>query len=218
MKNSLYSLILIFVAIPAFVSAQEMIQMLDGNKLFVTILDTAGEAVKVVDPEPPRRKKAGEENTVMLEKDRIFSVTYRTGEEIIYYRQDSISREDDNLLTPEEMRSYVAGVHDAKSRYSSPGSFWACFVAGLGSGLTLPPLFSPILPVGVTYFMGSRVIRVNRTHISDPKFLQDEFYIMGYERTARSLRVQRSLGGSVAGLFLGIVASYTVLNEQLRAD
>lgn len=199
--------------------SQEMLQMLDGNKLYVTLVDTAGQVIKVEDPDPPKRKKTrGEKAIVGFEKDRVFSITYRTGEEVVYYRQDSLSQEDDNILTIEEMRSYLAGVHDAKGRYKSPGAFWACFATGVASGLTLPLLLSPLVPVGMTYFMGTRWIKVNRDHISDPKYLKDEFYIMGYERTARSMRVQGSLGGTLSGLFIGVLASTTIFNQNITSD
>jgi len=205
--------------LPFFTFSQEMVQMMDGNKLFVTLVDTAGKVIKVEDPDPPkRRKNANEKSIISFEKDRVYSITYRTGTEVIYYQQDSISDDDERILTVEEMRSYLAGVHDAKNRYKSPGAFWACFATGVASGLTLPLLFSPLIPVGMTYFMGTRWIKVNREHISDPKYLKDEFYIMGYERTARSMRVQGSLGGTVSGLFIGILASTTIFNENLASE
>ncbi len=221
MKKNLPSLF-VFLSIflfPISSFSQEMVQMMDGNKLFVTLIDTAGKIIKVEDPDPPKRKKVPTEKVVVaFEKDRIFSVTYRTGEEVVYYRQDTLSQEDDNLFTIDEMRSFLAGVHDAKNRYKSPGAFWACFATGVASGLTLPLLLSPLVPVGMTYFMGTRWIKVNREHISDPKYLKDEFYIMGYERTARSMRVQGSLGGTLSGLFVGILASTTLFNENITSD
>lgn len=221
MKKILSALLLFlaFALSPLSSFSQEMVQMLDGNKLFVTLVDTTGKVIKVEDPDPPKRKKStGEKAIVAFEKDRVFSVTYRTGEEVVYYRQDTTSQEDDNLLTIDEMRSFLAGVHDAKNRYKSPGAFWACFATGVASGLTLPLLLSPLVPVGMTYFMGTRWIKVNREHISDPKYLKDEFYIMGYERTARSMRVQGSLGGTLSGLFVGILASTTLFNENLSSE
>ena len=221
MKKNAFTLLFIFALLNFYfvAKAQEMVQMMDGNKLFVTLVDTAGKTVKVEDPDPPRKRKTQTEKAIVaFEKERIFSITYRTGEEVIYYRQDTVSQEDDNILTTEEMRSYLAGVHDAKGRYKSPGAFWACFATGVASGLTLPLLLSPLVPVGMTYFMGTRWIKVNREHISDPKYLKDEFYIMGYERTARSMRVQSSLGGTLSGLFIGVLASTTIFNENLTSD
>jgi hypothetical protein len=219
-KNLLFLFVFLSIFLtPVFSFSQEMVQMMDGNKLFVTLIDTSGKIIKVEDPNPPKRKKIPTEKaSVALEKDRIFSLTFRTGEEVVYYRQDTLSQEDDNLLTIEEMRSFLAGVHDAKNRYKSPGAFWTCFATGVVSGLTLPLLLSPLVPVGMTYFMGTRWIKVNREHISDPKYLKDEFYIMGYERTARSMRVQGSLGGTLSGLFVGILASTTLFNENNISD
>ena len=126
MKKNLPSLF-VFLSIflfPISSFSQEMVQMMDGNKLFVTLIDTAGKIIKVEDPDPPKRKKVPTEKVVVaFEKDRIFSVTYRTGEEVVYYRQDTLSQEDDNLFTIAEMRSFLAGVHDATNRYKSPGAF-----------------------------------------------------------------------------------------------
>jgi hypothetical protein len=209
MNKIIFSLMVLFLT-GSVAKAQDLVYLLNGDRLYVSIIDTAGKAIKV---EEPVANKKGRKDNAELEKDRIFSIQYRTGQEVIYYAQDSISDSDDKILTVEEMRSYIAGQHDAHARYHSPGVFWGSFATGLASGLFLPVFYSPIPPLGMSVFLGSRWIKVSREHISDPKYLKDEFYIMGYEKAARNRRVKHVINGSVAGLFVGILAGFTLFNQ-----
>ena len=191
-------------------SAQELLNMLDGNKIFVNIIDTAGAYVNVEEFE----SKKGKKDKARLPKEDVFSIVYRNGQEVYYYKQDSTDADDEHLLTREEMKSFLAGLRDGKSRYRAPLNFWICFSTGLASGIFLPIWLSPLPPFFAVYLSGSRWITVNREHVSNPDLLKDEFYIMGYERASRSNRYQNGLTGAGSGLVLGILASYTLLNNQ----
>lgn len=197
------------------VAAQELIQFMNGQIEYATVVDTSGGIIRVkeYDSGNGKRKKKKDE-AVMLNRGNIFSIKYANGKEVVYYQQDSLTDDDEHLLTVDEMRSYLAGSHDASSRFTSSGATWICFATGLASGLFLPAILSPVVPGLMVGAIGSRWIRVDRSHVSNPKYLGDDFYLMGYERTARAKRVNGSIGGAVAGLGLGLGLSFTVFNQD----
>jgi hypothetical protein len=204
MKNALFfvTIILNLVNLNRVV-AQEKVTMMNGNIFFVNVGDTAGDFVKMIDPESKKTE------IVDIEKSRIFSILYANGNEVFIYKQDTLSEE--NYLGVEEMRSYIAGAHDANRRYSAPLAFWGSFGIGAGSGIVLPAWISPVAAGGGALLMGSRWIRINRAHVSDPKYLKDPNYLSGYENAARQARVQNVIKGAVIGVIIGAVARYTLL-------
>ena len=195
----------IFIFNHQYCYAQEKVMMTNGNIFFVSIADTTGDVVKMQDPESKKKE------IVDIEKSRIFSITYANGKEVLIYKQDSLS--EDNYLAPEQMRSYIVGAHDAAGRYSSPLAFWGSFGIGAASGIILPAWLSPLTSGGGALFLGSRWIKINRSHVSDPKYLKDENYISGYENAARQSRAQNVIKGAVAGLIIGAVSRYTLLDD-----
>lgn len=197
--------------------AQELILFLNGQFEYATVVDTTGGIIKVKEYDSgsnKRKNRKKNDQVLMLNRANVFSIKFTDGKEVVYYQQDSISDDDEHLLTVEEMRSYLAGSHDASSRYSSPGSTWISFATGLASGLFLPVVVSPVIPGLMVGLLGSRWIRVDRSHVSNPKYLGDDFYLLGYEKTARARRINGSIGGAVAGLGLGIALSFTVFNQE----
>jgi len=206
MKNTLKStftlLFLLFFSLSNLI-AQEKVTMMNGNIFFVNVADTAGDFIKMNDPETKK------DEIVNIEKERVFSILYKSGQEVFIYKQDTLS--EDNFLGVEEMRSYVAGAHDANSRYSSPLAFWGSFGLGAGSGVVLPAYLAPLGAGAGAFLLGSRWIKINRSHISDPKYLKDPNYLSGYENAARQARVQNVIKGAVIGVLMGAVARYTLL-------
>jgi hypothetical protein len=206
MKNMLKSILFVFLFIvfnQNSSSAQEKVTMMNGNIFFVNVGDTAGDFIKMIDPESKKNE------IVDIDKSRIFSILYKNGQEIFLYKQDTLS--EDNYLGIEEMRSYIAGAHDANSRYSAPLAFWGSFGIGAGSGVVLPAWLAPVGAGAGAILLGSRWIKINRSHISDPKYLKDPNYLSGYENAARQARVQNVIKGAVIGVLIGAVARYTLL-------
>jgi hypothetical protein len=197
-------------------AAQELLQFMNGQIEFATVVDTAGGIIKVKEYDSGKSKKSKrkKEDVVTLNKDDIFSIKYPQGTEVVYYKQDTLSMEDDRILSIDEMRSYLAGSHDAAARFKSSGGVWISFATGLASGLFLPVVISPVIPALVVGALGSRWVKVDRSHVSNTKYLGDDFYLMGYEKTARSKRINGSIGGAAAGLGLGLALSFTVFNQE----
>ena len=191
MKNSLKKILLnLFLLISSSVIslAKEKVTMINGNIFFVNVGDSVGDKVKMIDPESKKNE------VVDIEKSRIFSILYKSGREVFIYKQDTLS--EDNFLAVEEMRSYIAGAHDANARYSAPLAFWGSFGIGVGA-----------------FLLSSNWIKINRSHISDPKYLKDPNYLSGYENAARQSRVQNVIKGAVIGVLIGAVSRYTLLDK-----
>jgi len=208
MKNSLKKILLnlfLLISSSAISLAQEKVTMMNGNIFFVNVGDSVGDKVKMIDPESKKNE------VVDIEKSRIFSILYKSGKEVFIYKQDTLS--EDNFLAVEEMRSYIAGAHDANARYSAPLAFWGSFGIGAASGVVLPAWLSPIGAGVGAFLLGSNWIKINRSHISDPKYLKDPNYLSGYENAARQSRVQNVIKGAVIGVLIGAVSRYTLLDN-----
>ena len=202
-KKNIFPLLVLMLCIYNNGQAQERLMMMNGNVVFASVQDTTGGVIKLIDPDSKKQE------VIEMDRDRIFSIIYRTGQEVIIYTQDSLL--EDNFLTPEEMRSFITGQHDAMARYAAPGALFGTFAIGVASGALLPVWLSPIGAGGGAVLFGSNWIKIKRESVSDPKYLKDDMYIRGYENTARQKRVQNSLKGAFVGLLLGAVARFTLL-------
>ena len=158
---------------------------------------------KILTPDNAKTKK------LTLDKSDVFSVQYASGQEVIFYKEDSLSEE--NYMTVAEMSDYIAGQRDAVKGYHSPGTTICSVVVGAASGLTggfiFIPLLSPVPPGLFVGAAGARWIKIKRKNVSDPKYLKSDTYVMGYDHAARGKRLQNALIGAGCGLVSGIVGA-----------
>jgi hypothetical protein len=70
--------------------------------------------------------------------------------------------------------------------------------------------------VPLVFTLGSTIpkVRIDRATVSDPAYLEREFYLKGYEREARNKRLLNALKSSAGGVVLGM-ALYAVLNPDV---
>lgn len=202
-RKNIFTVVVLMLCFCSSSQAQERLLMMNGNIVFASVQDTTDGIIKLIDPDSKKKE------VIEMDRDRIFSIVYRTGQEVIIYNQDSLS--EDNFLTQEEMRSFITGQHDAMVRYAAPGALFGTFALGIASGALLPVWLSPIGAGGGAVLFGSNWIKIKRESVSDPKYLKDDMYIRGYENTARQKRVQNALKGAAVGLLLGAVARFTLL-------
>ncbi|GAB5538490.1 MAG: hypothetical protein Salg2KO_05930 [Salibacteraceae bacterium] len=138
-----------------------------------------------------------------LDWERVFSYTDSTGQETLVYSEDTALG---NYFTEEEMRIYIQGEKDAWSGYKSNWTVYAGvpITGGIGYVLASSPL---IIVVPFVYMVAASLPKYKMTlgSISDPELLKEPAYILGYERTARSKRLFKSLVSGVAGAALGAV-------------
>lgn len=196
-------LFIIFISFTSFyIKAQDTILLLTGHVIPCKIYQ---ENENVISCEYQKR---GRDEKLVLDTYRVFSIKYGNGEEKIFYKQDTLNG---NWFTVDEMRYFIYGEQDAMKGYKSPMTSILGVIAGAGAGFfAMESLIFFGAPL--VYASGNLLpyIIIDRKTVRDEKLLEQETYVQGYERVARSKKIQNALKSSAAGLLLGIGAYYLV--------
>jgi hypothetical protein len=144
-------------------------------------------------------RKGGEKKSLgTLDRYDVFSVTDSAGKEnLIYQPVDSLD------FTVEEARGFILGEQTAFSVYRKPSTAWSSALIGASSSL----LAFYALPVPMVYAVvlgrfNPKVQNVPST--VDPAVAASEPFVYGYQRSARNLKIQRSLKWGYISLGLGL--------------
>ena len=169
--------------------------MLNGGIMVGTVIDTLNGVTTLKNPKDSTKN-------IIVENDRIFSITNASGESIMYVYDTLIGNE----FTIDEMRYFILGEQDAEKGFKAKGAFWGNMLIGAAGGVT--GSFLCPLPV-FAFTAASGLPRVNIKHktVTNPECLKHDTYIMGYERVARKKRKISSLIGGVIGLAVGVGTS-----------
>ena len=147
-------------------------------------------------------KKSGKVKSKKLDWERVFAFTDEAGVEKLVYIGDSTIG---NHFTESEMRAYIRGEQDAWNGYKSNWTVWTGvpITGGLGFLLSSSPL---VFVVSFAYMVVASMPNYKMTpgSISNASDLKNPAYILGYERTARSKRLFKSLASGVAGAAIGV--------------
>jgi hypothetical protein len=145
-----------------------------------------------------------------LDRMEIFSITDSKGKEEVFFNPDTL---DDRYYTVENMRSFIKGGYDGYEKTKAPMSFISGFLLGFAGGsgyLIANPFYGIIIPAaGVTI--------VGLTSPSMKKLRNvgnDDFYLLGYQESAKQVRVTQALKGSLSGLVVGVVVG--ILTCQIK--
>lgn len=148
-------------------------------------------------------KKSGSIKSKTLDWERVFSYTDASGVETMVYVEDTTIG---NYFTEQEMRDYIRGEQDAWNGYKSNWTVWVGvpLTGGVGYLLSSSPL---VFTAPFVYMVIASMpkYRMTPSSIKDPDDLKNPAYILGYERTARTKRLFKSLVSGVAGTAMGIV-------------
>jgi hypothetical protein len=144
-----------------------------------------------------------------VENEQIFAIRYHTGEIRYYYEQDTIS----NWFTREEMWYFMQGERDARKGFKPMGSLCGTIAFGMIGGLT-GQFWGPILPAAYTAGVGLPWVRIKHSTVSDIRLLEQDSYILGYEREARRKRRVYALIGSAIGMALGYATYFVWLQHE----
>ena len=142
-------------------------------------------------------RKGNKKSLSSIDRYDVFSVTDSSGSETIIYKPiDSLD------FTVDEARHYILGEQVATSVYRQPSTAWTSALIGAGSSL----LAFYALPVPMVYAVvlgrfNPEVKNVPST--IDPAVAQSEPFIYGYQKSARNLKIQRSLKWGYIGLGVG---------------
>jgi hypothetical protein len=201
--------------------AQDKVTLLNGLEYEGLIADTSFLNISI------NRKKSS--RPFVLDRYRVFSINWN-GTETVLYRKDSAAG---NIKTEQEMRLFIKGEQDGNSTYKAPWLVVGGFAAGFFGGYVQPLMSQqlgkpyldkgeanpygwmeqlyaiPIVPLSYIIFSGSRWIKIDKNKISNKIYLSEDSYLEGYERVARSKKVQRALWSSIGGLVAGLVVTYS---------
>lgn len=189
-------------------SFQDRLVLMNGNEMEVEVIEVGMGAVSYLQMEN------GDTGTRSIPIAEVFSVDREGKEERILYEQDSTRG---NTLDRREMRFFIRGERDAMEGFRTPWTTTAGLAIGAAGGYFLElSLFTFTVPLVFT--VGSTVpkIHIDEATVSDPAYLDREFYLKGYEKEARGRRMLNALKSSAGGVLLGM-AVYVLINpDQLR--
>lgn len=207
MKKNILLIIFFFCFITQYkAQTKDTIFLMNGNIVAEKVTDTLIGAVTILNPEKPTEK-------LHYEYDEIYCVKYGNGFTDYYYSQDTLKG---NYFTRDEMRYYMYGERDARKGFKARGSLIGAGIVGLASG-GLGLFFAPVFPYGYMALSGIPKVRIRHSTISNPNYIEQDAYILGYERVSRTKRrIQAIIGGTI-GLAAGYGLYFGVLKDKLPA-
>jgi hypothetical protein len=201
------SLSILFVCVFCFSSQaqnKDTILLMNGNYVVEKVIDTLIGAVTIINPSNVAEK-------LHYEYDEIYCVKYSTGFTDYYYTQDTLKG---NYFTRDEMLYYMYGERDARKGFKARGALIGAGVVGLVSG-GLGLFFAPIFPYGYMGLSGITKVRIKHNTISNPLYIDQDAYILGYERVSRTRRRIQALIGGTIGLAAGYGLYFGILKDKL---
>ncbi len=141
----------------------------------------------------------GSLNEHKIYRENIFAITYKDGKEKVLY----MPAPEDNDLDIEQMRMFINGTRKAKESYHNYSSYLIGFVAGVAGPVaafySLPPLIA--LPPATGVFLASLGSpKMSNLSYIDKKYLNNEEYMMGFQRKARAKKIRNAFFGSLVGV------------------
>ncbi len=199
--------ILIFFTKLAFSQeVKDSIYLMNGNVIGETVIDSSLGAVTIMDPKKPDKR-------LHYEIDELFKVSYAKGFTHWYYSQDTLRN---NWFTREEMGLFIIGERDSRKYFKPKACGITAGLFGFIGGAT-GTFFAPVLPYGFMAASGITKIKIRQRTVSDPKLLDYDAYILGYERNARQKRKIWSVIGGSIGLAAGYIF-YFALKDHYPTD
>ena len=181
-------------------TAKDTILLLNGAVVIGTVIDTTNGITSLKNPKDSTKN-------IIIENDRIFSITNSNGESIMYVYDTIIGNE----FTIDEMRYFILGEQDAERGFKAKGAFWGNALIGAAGGVT--GLFLAPIPVFAFVAMsGLPKVKIKASSVTNSEYIKHDSYLMGYERVARKKRKISSLIGGGIGLGVGF-GTYFILKE-----
>jgi hypothetical protein len=171
---------------------------LNGEISTVKVIDTLYHTIKFLPGKKTKKPHVRE-----VEKDRVFSLKYSSGQEKIFYTYDTTLG---NVFSVLEAKMFMLGEQEAEKSYRNKWPALIGLVGGVVSPLVLSNavLLSPIPAVVVPLHTLIPTIKINTKEIRNKNYLQYDTYLMGYEKVARKKNFMRSITGAGIGLLAGL--------------
>lgn len=205
-KNHFSLFFILFFAFQLNAQNKDSVFLMNGNIISGKIIDTLIGAVSILNPDKNNEK-------LHYEYDDIYNIKYANGTMKYYYSQDTLRN---NFFTRDEMQYYIYGERDARKGFKARGSLLGAGAVGLVSG-GLGLFFAPVFPYGYMALSGVPKVRIKHNTISNPAYIDQDAYILGYERVSRTKRRIQALIGGTIGLAAGYGLYFGVLKDKLPA-
>ncbi|NND95038.1 MAG: hypothetical protein HKN45_09240 [Flavobacteriales bacterium] len=148
-------------------------------------------------------RKKNKRRSLNLYKAEIFSVTKRGEAEVIFYAKDPDIGYD---LSIQEMRYYMSGQDDARQGYDPWPSMAGGFAFGAATVFYLEGGYVPFLtPFIYGFSMQIPYIKIKESSIRDKRNTISDFYVEGYNKTARSKKLLSNFAATMAGVVVSSV-------------
>lgn len=178
-------------------SAQDKLLFLNGKEL-------EGKLIQKTDFEFTFKTIKNKE--YYIDKYRLFSYTQDNKENILY-QYDTITG---NFLKVDQMKLFVYGERDAQKTYKSTFVNILGLSVGGAAGYFMHKeqrfiyIPTPLVYTMLTLPFGTRV---TQRRIKDTQYFNEDEYLRGHERIARSKRTQNALKTSIIGMGAGFIVS-----------
>lgn len=204
MLKFIFSIFFIFLLLNLKAQNKDTVFLMNGNYIAEKVIDTLIGAVTVINPEKKTEK-------LHYEYDDVYCIKYASGHKAYFYSEDTLRG---NFFTRDEMQYYIYGERDARKGFKARGSLIGAGVVGLASG-GLGLFFAPIFPYGYMALCGIPKVRIRHSTISNPNYIEQDAYILGYERVSRTKRRMQALIGGTIGLAVGYGLYFGLLKDKL---
>jgi len=190
------SFLLFILMLSNSLSAQDELLLMNGKKFKGLAIDTTSTKLAIQLDHKKDKKKIKS-----FYRDEVFSIRFKDSGEQVYFQYDPLY---ENSYTIDQMRLVVAGKSDALYRYKTKWIIPTGLVVGAASAYFLEgSVFTLIVPIIYTGLVQIPVVKIQKESITSNAFIGDEFYLEGYNRSARLKRTKQALLSSLVGVIAG---------------
>ena len=182
--------------------SQDLIYLLNGGILEGKVKGTEGDLIYY------EVKKGSKTKLRSADLSRVYSVISDDGSEKVYYKKDV---ESGFFFDKQQMKHFVFGAQDAVKYYKGNLHTLTAGIAGVVGGVIFYNNFLVMVaPFGATLIGSLGKAHPRKSMVRDTKYLNDPAYVLGFERTANTRKLMRSLLGAFVGTAVGVGVGYAV--------
>lgn len=182
--------------------SQDLIYLLNGGILEGKVKGTEGDLIYY------EVKKGSKTKLRSADLSRVYSVISDDGSEKVYYKKDV---ESGFFFDKQQMKHFVFGAQDAVKYYKGNLHTLTAGIAGVVGGVIFYNNFLVMVaPFGATLIGSLGKAHPRKSMVRDTKYLNDPAYVLGFERTANTRKMMRSLLGAFVGTAVGVGVGYAV--------
>ena len=154
-----------------------------------------------------------------IEMSRLFSLTLKDGKEQLYYQLDSA---EGNFYSVERARLFVYGSRDAQKNYKPKASLIGGILFGMTGGLFSSFVTTSLISASSLIVPTVRTSRIGEDQVSASSLELDRSVVInadyrdGFQKIAKSKRVQKTLLGSIIGVGSGILVAAILKNNDIH--